>query len=142
MIGINYVGHDQGQLSGCHNDVMNMVSYIKNVHGFEDENITILMDDGEHTMPTMDNIIAAYRKLVAETEPNDALLCHYSGKLDDETCILYRRVENANPRYYPQVTVQTYRMTTETKKTATMKPLFQSITTRKGLFVMMICWTF
>ena len=24
MIGINYVGHEQGQLSGCHNDVHNM----------------------------------------------------------------------------------------------------------------------
>jgi hypothetical protein len=26
MIGINYVGHDSGELSGCHNDVLNMVS--------------------------------------------------------------------------------------------------------------------
>jgi hypothetical protein len=26
MIGINYVGHEQGELSGCHNDVLNMVS--------------------------------------------------------------------------------------------------------------------
>ena len=25
MIGINYVGHDSGELSGCHNDVLNMV---------------------------------------------------------------------------------------------------------------------
>ena len=25
MIGINYVGHEQGELSGCHNDVLNMV---------------------------------------------------------------------------------------------------------------------
>ena len=26
MIGINYVGHDPGELRGCHNDVLNMVS--------------------------------------------------------------------------------------------------------------------
>ena len=26
MIGINYVGHDSGELRGCHNDVLNMVS--------------------------------------------------------------------------------------------------------------------
>jgi hypothetical protein len=25
LIGINYIGHEQGVLSGCHNDVMNMV---------------------------------------------------------------------------------------------------------------------
>lgn len=25
MIGINYVGHDPGELRGCHNDVLNMV---------------------------------------------------------------------------------------------------------------------
>jgi hypothetical protein len=28
MIGINYVGHDSGELSGCHNDVLNMVSAV------------------------------------------------------------------------------------------------------------------
>ena len=29
LIGINYTGHSQGVLSGCHNDVLNMVEYIK-----------------------------------------------------------------------------------------------------------------
>jgi hypothetical protein len=31
MIGINYVGHEQGELSGCHNDVLNMVRCIYDV---------------------------------------------------------------------------------------------------------------
>jgi len=78
LIGINYIGQ-QGQLSGCHNDVLNMVEYLKDVWGFEDENITILLDDGEHTNPSRDNILNAYRRLVAESQPGDAVYCHYSG---------------------------------------------------------------
>lgn len=64
-----------------------MVEYIKNVHGFEDKNITVIMDDGKHPMPTKENIINAYKKLVAESKPGDALFCHYSGhgaKIEDD----------------------------------------------------------
>jgi hypothetical protein len=39
--------------------------FIQDVHGFKDENITILMDDGVHTEPTRENILNAYRTLVA-----------------------------------------------------------------------------
>jgi hypothetical protein len=79
LIGINYTGHEQGVLSGCHNDVRNMVEYMKDVHGFQDENITILLDDDEHTSPTHENIINAYKKIVDESEAGDAVFCHYSG---------------------------------------------------------------
>uniref|UniRef100_A0A7S1Y5I7 Peptidase C14 caspase domain-containing protein n=1 Tax=Grammatophora oceanica TaxID=210454 RepID=A0A7S1Y5I7_9STRA len=79
LIGINYIGHSAGVLSGCHNDVGNMVEYIKDVHGFPEENITLLLDDGEHTSPTYENIMAAYRKIIEESEPGDAIFCHYSG---------------------------------------------------------------
>jgi hypothetical protein len=44
------------------------IEYIKDVHGFEDENITILMDDGEHTEPTYENIVDAFSTLVSESE--------------------------------------------------------------------------
>jgi hypothetical protein len=37
------------------------------------------MDDGEHEEPTRDNILAAYKKLIADSEPSDAIFCHYSG---------------------------------------------------------------
>ena len=53
--------------------------YIKAVHGFRDENITILMDDGDHIPPTRHNIMAAYRKIVGESEAGDAIFLHYSG---------------------------------------------------------------
>jgi hypothetical protein len=37
----------QGELSGCHNDG-NMKEYIKDIHGFEESHITILMDGLTH----------------------------------------------------------------------------------------------
>lgn len=79
MVGINYVGHNPGELAGCHNDVGNMKKYIAEVHGFEEEHITVLMDDGEHEEPTRDNMLAAYRKIVEESQPGDSIFLHYSG---------------------------------------------------------------
>lgn len=79
MIGINYIGDNPGELRGCHNDVLNMKKYIMAVHGFEEENITILMDDGEHQEPTKDNMLAAYKKIVADSAPGDSIFLHYSG---------------------------------------------------------------
>jgi hypothetical protein len=86
LIGINYIGQN-GELSGCHNDVLNMKEYIMNIHGFEEENITILIDDGIHKDPTRNNILAAYKQLVADSKPGDVAYCHYSGhggKLRDD----------------------------------------------------------
>lgn len=79
FFGLNYVGHEVGELSGCHNDVLNMKKYIQDIHGFEEENIKVYMDDGEHEMPTYENIVAAFKQIVAEAEPGDALYIHYSG---------------------------------------------------------------
>lgn len=78
LVGINYVG-SAAELSGCHNDVFNIKEYLMDAHGFEEENITILVDDGEHTDPTRENITDAYNKLVSECEAGDAVFCHYSG---------------------------------------------------------------
>lgn len=78
MIGINYVGQ-QGELSGCHNDVKNMTAYLKDKHGFEDRNIKILMDDGYHQSPTYSNIMNAYRNVVRESAKGDTVFLHYSG---------------------------------------------------------------
>ncbi len=79
MIGINYVGQ-QGELAGCHNDVLNMKEYLMDAHEFEEENMTILMDDGVHPDPTRDNIMYAYRKIVAESQAGDVVYLHYSGR--------------------------------------------------------------
>jgi metacaspase-1 len=53
--------------------------YIMNVHGFAEENITVLMDDGEHESPTKANMINAYKKVIAESKSGDAIFLHYSG---------------------------------------------------------------
>ena len=62
------------------NDVLNMKKYIMDVHGFEEENITVLLDDGEHTEPTYENIINAYKTIISEAEEGDAIFLHYSGE--------------------------------------------------------------
>jgi len=49
------------------------------VHGFQEENIVVLMDDGYHPEPTKDAILAAYKKVVAESQPGDSVFLHYSG---------------------------------------------------------------
>ena len=49
------------------------------VHGFEEDNIIVLMDDGVHTTPTKANMIAAYEQIVADSEDGDAIFLHYSG---------------------------------------------------------------
>eukprot|EP00588_Corethron_pennatum_P014066 CAMPEP_0194279434 /NCGR_PEP_ID=MMETSP0169-20130528/13925_1 /TAXON_ID=218684 /ORGANISM="Corethron pennatum, Strain L29A3" /LENGTH=309 /DNA_ID=CAMNT_0039023855 /DNA_START=130 /DNA_END=1059 /DNA_ORIENTATION=- len=86
LIGINYVGQS-GQLSGCHNDVLNIQKYIMDVHGFQEENIEVLMDDGYHTSPTRHNITVAYQRIAEVSQSGDAVFCHYSGhggKLPDD----------------------------------------------------------
>ena len=59
--------------------MLNMKKYIQDVHGFEEENIVILMDDGNHTEPTKANIIDAYKTIIGQAEENDAVFLHYSG---------------------------------------------------------------
>ena len=82
LIGINYFGQN-GELSGCINDCMNMKDYIMDVWGFKEENITVLMDDGSHTEPTRSNILTAYKNVASQSRSGDAVFCHYSG-----TCIV------------------------------------------------------
>ena len=80
LIGINYVGHEVGVLSGCHNDVRMMKQFITS-QGFSDSpnDMKILMDDGANEMPTRENLEAAMDWLVAGARPGDALFLHYSG---------------------------------------------------------------
>lgn len=78
LIGINYVGQ-QGQLSGCHNDVKNVRQFLETRHGFSECNMTILMDDGRYPPPTRQNILNSFRNIVAESKAGDVVFIHYSG---------------------------------------------------------------
>jgi hypothetical protein len=55
------------------------LNYIKAVDGFEDNNIVVLLDDDQHEEPIKKNMLAAYKKIVADSEPSDSILLHYSG---------------------------------------------------------------
>mmetsp|Transcript_11670 Transcript_11670/g.34314 ORF Transcript_11670/g.34314 Transcript_11670/m.34314 type:complete len:194 (-) Transcript_11670:118-699(-) len=66
LVGINYCGQS-GELSGCHNDVLNIKDFLVNALGFEDHNITVLMDDGQHENPTRYNMTNAYRNVVSQS---------------------------------------------------------------------------
>lgn len=58
-----------------------MKEYLQQVHGFDESNITVLMDDGEHTDPTRANILDAYRNVVSQSQEGDVVFCHFSGKI-------------------------------------------------------------
>lgn len=78
MIGINYTG-EEGELTGCHNDVKKMITYLKKYQGFDDKNIKVLMDDGNHETPTFRHIMKAYREVIRQSKAGDTVFLHYSG---------------------------------------------------------------
>jgi hypothetical protein len=78
LIGINYVGQ-QGELNGCHNDVLTMITYLESLGFQQSDEMRILMDDGEHENPTGKNIIDSFKWLVGGAGSTDSLFLHYSG---------------------------------------------------------------
>jgi hypothetical protein len=78
LVGINYRGQS-GELSGCHNDIFNVKQYIMNVHGYREQNILILVDDGRHHYPNRANIVNALLNVVASSQSGDSVYFHYSG---------------------------------------------------------------
>ncbi|KAL7573324.1 hypothetical protein ACA910_011687 [Epithemia clementina (nom. ined.)] len=78
LIGINYEGQ-QGQLTGCHNDVGNIKKYLIEHKGFAASEMLILMDDGRHHTPTRKNILDAFVKMTEYSQAGDVVFLHYSG---------------------------------------------------------------
>mmetsp|Transcript_2400 Transcript_2400/g.5560 ORF Transcript_2400/g.5560 Transcript_2400/m.5560 type:complete len:333 (+) Transcript_2400:926-1924(+) len=77
LIGINYVGQEN-ELKGCHNDVGMMKEYLIEYEGFEENDMTILMDDKKHEEPTKKNIMKALRE-AAHSQPGDVVFVYFSG---------------------------------------------------------------
>jgi len=77
LVGINYVGQ-RGELSGCHNDVLSMMTYLKSL-GFDESSMKILMDDDSHEPPTGANILKGFDWLTENNSNGDSLFFHYSG---------------------------------------------------------------
>jgi len=78
LIGINYEGQ-QGELSGCHNDVLNIKRHLSKHEGFKEKDMLILMDDGRHHQPTKKNILEAFDRIVDYSQAGDVVFIHYSG---------------------------------------------------------------
>jgi len=78
LIGINYVGQN-GELSGCHNDVKNIKRFLIEKQGFNEADMLILMDDGVHNNPTRKNIMDAFERITQYSEAGDVVFVHYSG---------------------------------------------------------------
>lgn len=78
LVGINYKGQS-GQLSGCWNDVFNVKQYLVNEHQFSEHDVTVLVDDDRHLLPTRQKIMAALQQLVAQSVAGDSVYFHYSG---------------------------------------------------------------
>ena len=80
LIGLNYTGEDHA-LTSCHNDVRNMKDFLMSVHGFERENMLILMDDGQHHEPTKQLIMDGFARLCQISQPGDSIFIQFSGTL-------------------------------------------------------------
>ncbi|KAL5731296.1 hypothetical protein ACHQM5_004041 [Ranunculus cassubicifolius] len=79
LVGCNYPG-TKAALKGCINDVTRMRSCLIERFGFEDEDITMLIDtDDSYTQPTGINIRQALSDLVQSAESGDVLFFQYSG---------------------------------------------------------------
>jgi hypothetical protein len=77
LIGINYLG-TPSQLNGCINDVTNLRNFLLQNLGYNASDIT-LMTDSTALKPTRSNMEAQLQALVANAEPGDFILLHYSG---------------------------------------------------------------
>ncbi|KAK0433728.1 caspase domain-containing protein [Armillaria borealis] len=95
LIGINYKtgkdsGNEQYELHTPHRDVHDMKDLLINHYGYDNADITTLLDDGKSSerQPTQSNIIREIKKLVQDAKPGDRFFFQYSGHVG--------QVENKN----------------------------------------------
>lgn len=81
IIGCNYIGKGNLQLSGCINDANTMRLFIVQNFGYKEDDIVFLTDDQQSPgrQPTKANILRAMQWLVKDAQPNDSLFFHFSG---------------------------------------------------------------
>ncbi|KAI5078474.1 hypothetical protein GOP47_0006730 [Adiantum capillus-veneris] len=79
MVGCNYPG-TKAELHGCINDVWRMHKALIERFGFDEQDITVLIDtDDQYTQPTGANIKRALHDMVTNSQSGDVLFFHYSG---------------------------------------------------------------
>jgi metacaspase-1 len=103
LIGINYIGHAQGQLRGCINDVKNMYNFITIGAGFNPANIRVLTDDQTDPtkQPTKHNIEEGMKWLVEGAQPGDSMFFHYSGHGSQQKDLTFLEDDGMNETICP-----------------------------------------
>lgn len=77
QVGVSYSGTSR-YLPGTHNDIRRMRAFMVH-HGFPEDEFEVLLDDGEHELPTRSAILAAIQDLVRGSQKGDTLFFQYSG---------------------------------------------------------------
>jgi hypothetical protein len=79
LIGINYIdvtyNNKKVELNGCINDIKNMSAKLKETNKFDIMTLT----DETPILPTRENIITEFTKLLCNAKPGDLLYFHFSG---------------------------------------------------------------
>ncbi|KAF5356880.1 hypothetical protein D9756_006837 [Leucocoprinus leucothites] len=80
LIGIQYATSGSKPLIGPHKDVLDMKRVLMERYGYEERNITMLMDNGDPKIePTRRNIMIKIKELVAGAQAGDHFFFHYAG---------------------------------------------------------------
>lgn len=81
LIGINYKGIEDSELTGCIDDVLRMRDMLIQELGYQEKNIIVLRDDNDNRdlYPTKRNIIRHFEEFVLNKQDDDELWVHYSG---------------------------------------------------------------
>ena len=81
LIGINYKGIEDSELTGCIDDVLRMRDMLIQELGYQEKNIIVLRDDNDnrYLYPTKKNIIRHFEEFVLNKQDDDELWVHYSG---------------------------------------------------------------
>lgn len=79
LVGCNYPG-TSAELHGCVNDVTRMHTSLVEQFGFDEADITVMVDTDEGSVqPTGKNIKDALHRLIEASVEGDVLFFHYSG---------------------------------------------------------------
>ena len=81
LIGINYKGIDDSELTGCIDDILRMRDMLIQELRYEEKNIIVLRDDTDNRdlYPTKRNILRHFEEFVLNKQDDDELWIHYSG---------------------------------------------------------------
>ncbi|TFK18837.1 hypothetical protein FA15DRAFT_697885 [Coprinopsis marcescibilis] len=77
---------DPNTLRGCHKDVVDIKAALVDLYGYQESDITVMMDNDEpqRILPTRDNIIERINEFVADVESGDSLFFFFAGHSTQE----------------------------------------------------------